>query len=100
MDEWERSTKFSSGGNLNFSEYKNQVLYKYAVDPDEFYLIWYQKEVNQFAVMHPEERFRIFSEMNGIDKIQKNWEQSKELVKERNKACKRQRVNKGLTKCI
>lgn len=83
IDEWERETKYSSGDrNFNFTEYKNQIFYKYAVDPDEFYLIWYQKEVNQFAVMHPEERFRIFSEMNGIDKIQKNWEESKELVKE------------------
>lgn len=98
MDEWERSTKFSSGGNLNFSEYKNQVLYKYAVDPDEFYLIWYQKEVNQFAVMHPEERFRIFSEMNGIDKIQKNWEQSKELVKETEQSLQEAESKQGLNK--
>ncbi|MDA3130263.1 hypothetical protein ACFPTR_09615 [Aliibacillus thermotolerans] len=82
MDDWERKTKFTSGGQLNLTEYKNQVLYKYAVDPDAFYLIWYQKEVNQFAIMSAEERFRIFSEMNGIDRIQKNWEESKELVKE------------------
>lgn len=78
-DQWERTTKYTSG---NLFEYKNQLLYKYAVDPDSFYLIWYQKEVNQFAIMHPEERFRIFSEMNGIDTIQKNWEESKELVRE------------------
>ncbi len=98
IDKWERTTKFTSGGNLNFSEYKNQVLYKYAVDPDAFYLIWYQKEVNQFAVMHPEERFRIFSEMNGIDKIQKNWEESKELVKETEQSLKEAESKQGLNK--
>ncbi|WP_068675122.1 AAA family ATPase [Oceanobacillus sp. Castelsardo] len=98
MDHWERSTKFSSGGNFNFSEYKNQVLYKYAVDPDDFYLIWYQKEVNQFAIMHPEERFRIFSEMNGIDKIQKNWERSKELVKETEQSLQEAESKQGLNK--
>ncbi|GAB2566176.1 AAA family ATPase [Gracilibacillus alcaliphilus] len=98
IDQWERSTKFSSGGNLNFTEYKNQVLYKYAVDPDAFYLIWYQKEVNQFAVMHPEERFRIFSEMNGIDKIQKNWEESKELVKETERSLQEAESKQGLNK--
>ncbi|MCT2534753.1 AAA family ATPase [Aquibacillus koreensis] len=99
IDEWERETKYSSGDrNFNFTEYKNQLLYKYAIDPDELYLIWYQKEVNQFAVMHPEERFRIFSEMNGIDKIQKNWEESKELVKETQQTLQvaesKQRLNK------
>lgn len=93
MDEWERTTKYSSG---HFSEYKNQVLYKYAVDPDSFYLIWYQKEVNQFAIMHPEERFRIFSEMNGIDKIQKNWEQSKELVKETEQSLQEAESKQGI----
>ncbi|WP_102272131.1 AAA family ATPase [Cytobacillus massiliigabonensis] len=98
IDKWERTTKFTSGGNLNFSEYKNQVLYKYAVDPDAFYLIWYQKEVNQFAIMHPEERFRIFSEMNGIDKIQKNWEESKELVKETEQSLKEAESKQGLNK--
>ncbi|MBB2483008.1 AAA family ATPase [Bacillus sp. APMAM] len=98
IDKWERTTKFTSGGNLNFSEYKNQVLYKYAVDPDAFYLIWYQKEVNQFAIMHPEERFRIFSEMNGIDKIQKNWEESKELVKETEQSLQEAESKQGLNK--
>lgn len=83
IDQWEYTRKYSSGDqNYNFSGYKKQISQKYAVDPDEFYLIWYQKEVNQFAVMHPEERFRIFSEMYGIDTIQKNWEESKELVNE------------------
>ncbi|MEK5392697.1 hypothetical protein NSQ59_20275 [Margalitia sp. FSL K6-0131] len=98
IDKWERTTKFTSGGNLNFSEYKNQVLYKYAVDPDAFYLIWYQKEVNQFAIMHPEERFRIFSEMNGINKIQKNWEESKELVKETEQSLQEAESKQGLNK--
>ncbi|WP_066298516.1 AAA family ATPase [Bacillus sp. FJAT-29937] len=98
IDKWQRSTKFTSGGSLNFTEYKNQVLYKYAVDPDAFYLIWYQKEVNQFAIMHPEERFRIFSEMNGIDKIQKNWEESKELVKETEQSLQEAEGKQGLNK--
>lgn len=47
-----------------------------------FYLIWYQQEVNQFAVMHPEERFRIFAEMHGIDQVQRNWEESVEKLTE------------------
>lgn len=99
IDKWERETKYSSGDrNFNFTEYKNQILYKYAVDPDEFYLIWYQKEVNQFAVMHPEERFRIFSEMNGIDRIQKNWEESKELVKETEQTLQEAQSKQGLNK--
>lgn len=98
IDKWKRTMKFTSGGNLNFSEYKNQVLYKYGVDPDAFYLIWYQKEVNQFAIMHPEERFRIFSEMNGIDKIQKNWEESKELVKETEQSLQEAERKQGLNK--
>ncbi|MUV37851.1 Autophagy-related protein 23 [Lentibacillus sp. JNUCC-1] len=98
IDEWDREMKFAAGGKLNFSEYKNLVFSKYAIDPDSFYLIWYQKEVNQFAVMAPEERFRIFSEMNGIDDIQKNWEESKELVKETEQSLEeaesKQRLNK------
>src|SRR5699024_7542203 len=95
LDKWGRTTKFTSG---NFYEYKNQLLYKYAVDPDSFYLIWYQKEVNQFAVMHPEERFRIFSEMNGIDTIQKNWEQSKELVRETEQSLREAESKQALNK--
>ncbi|MEK4330422.1 MarR family transcriptional regulator [Paenibacillus sp. FSL R7-0312] len=51
-------------------------------DPDLFYLIWYQQEVNQFAVMDPQERFRIFAEMHGIDQVQHNWEESMEKLKE------------------
>ncbi len=98
MDEWERVTKFTSGGQMNLTEYKNQILYKYAVDPDAFYLIWYQKEVNQFAIMSAEERFRIFSEMNGIDRIQKNWEESKELVKETEQSLLEAEAKQGLNK--
>ncbi|WP_251026821.1 chromosome segregation protein SMC [Bacillus sp. ISL-46] len=45
-------------------------------------MIWYQQEVNQFAVMNPEERFRIFSEMHGIDQVQRDWEESMEKVKD------------------
>lgn len=66
----------------NFTAYKRELEYKYKIDPDLYYLIWYQQEVNQFAVMAPEERFRIFSEMHGITKIQKDWEVSLEVVKE------------------
>ena len=56
--------------------------FRYKIAPDLFYLIWYQQEVNQFAIMDSEERFRIFSEMHGIDKMQKNWEESIEKVKD------------------
>lgn len=83
IDEWEDTVRYTSGDRvLNFSAYKKDLQYKYKVDPDLFYLIWYQQEVNQFAVMHPEERFRIFSEMHGIDKVQRDWEESMERVKE------------------
>ncbi|TQR17484.1 AAA family ATPase [Psychrobacillus soli] len=66
----------------NFTAYRRVLQYKYKIHPDLYYLIWYQQEVNQFAVMAPEERFRIFSEMHGIDKIQKDWETSLESVKD------------------
>jgi chromosome segregation ATPase len=83
IDEWEEMVRYTSGDRFyNFSAYKRDLQYKYKVDPDLFYLIWYQQEVNQFAVMHPEERFRIFSEMHGIDKVQRDWEESMEKVKE------------------
>ncbi|WP_377802022.1 AAA family ATPase [Bacillus benzoevorans] len=83
QDEWEEQTKFKSGDRVHgFSAYKKLLQTKYHIDPDYYYLIWYQNEVNQFSEMAPEERFRIFSEMHGIDKIQKNWEESRELVKE------------------
>src|SRR5699024_9090904 len=64
----------------NFTAYERALEYKYKIQPDLYYLIWYQQEVNQFAVMAPEERFRIFSEMHGITKIQKDWEMSLEGV--------------------
>src|SRR5699024_12628730 len=64
----------------NFKAYERAIKYKYKIQPDLYYLIWYQQEVNQFAVMAPKERFRIFSEMHGITKIQKDWEMSLEGV--------------------
>lgn len=83
VDEWDEKIIFKSGDKThNFSTYKKLLQTKYHIDPDYYYLIWYQNEVNQFSEMAPEERFRIFSEMHGIDKIQKNWEESTQLVKE------------------
>lgn len=83
IDEWEDTVRYTSGDRVfSFSTYKKDLQYKYKVDPDLYYLIWYQQEVNQFAVMNPEERFRIFSEMHGIDKVQRDWEESMERVKE------------------
>lgn len=83
IDEWEEVIRYTSGDRVfNFSAYKRDLQYKYKVDPDLFYLIWYQQEVNQFAVMHPEERFRIFSEMHAIDRVQRDWEESMEKVKD------------------
>lgn len=66
----------------NFGAYRRELQMKYKVHPDLFYLIWYQQEVNQFSVMSPEERFRVFSEMHRIDHMQKEWEISLEAVKE------------------
>ena len=66
----------------NFTSYKEDLQYKYKIDSDLFYLIWYQQEVNQFAVMPPEERFRRFSEMHNITEIQQSWETAIEGVKE------------------
>lgn len=83
IDDWEETIRYTSGDRqYNFTAYKKDLQYKYKVDPDLFYLIWYQQEVNQFAVMHPEERFRIFAEMHGIDQVQRNWEESIEKLKE------------------
>lgn len=82
-DQWEETIRYTSGDRLNnFSMYKKDLQYKYKIDPDLFYLIWYQQEVNQFAVMDPKERFRVFSEMYGIDKVQRDWEESMYKVKE------------------
>lgn len=66
----------------NFTKYRRELQYVYKIDPDLFYLIWYQQEVNQFATMSPEERFRIFSEMHGITDAQRNWEESMSRLKE------------------
>ncbi|MFT9819651.1 AAA family ATPase [Lysinibacillus sp. NPDC056185] len=66
----------------NFTTYKEDLQFKYKIDSDLFYLIWYQQEVNQFAVMAPEERFRRFSEMHNITEIQQSWETAIEGVKE------------------
>lgn len=83
IDQWEHIDKYTSGDRqFNFSAYKQSLLHKYKIDPDAYYLIWYQQEVNQFAVMDPEERFRIFSEMHGIDQTQREWEESIEKLKE------------------
>lgn len=83
VDEWDHETRFSSTDkHFNFREYKRLLLQKYKIDPDAFYLIWYQQDVNQFAVMKPEERFRIFSEMTGIDKLQKSLEAIKDSERE------------------
>lgn len=82
-DQWEDTVRYTSGDRQrNFTAYKKDLQYKYKIDPDMFYLIWYQQEVNQFAVMHPEERFRNFAEMHGIDQVQRNWEESLEKLKE------------------
>lgn len=83
IDQWEHTDKYTSGDRqFNFSAYKQSLHHKYKIDPDAYYLIWYQQEVNQFAVMDPEERFRIFSEMHGIDQTQREWEESIEKLKE------------------
>ncbi|MFP5111686.1 AAA family ATPase [Bacillaceae bacterium C204] len=83
IDHWEETIKYTSGDRFyNFTAFKRDLQYKYKVDPDLFYLIWYQQEVNQFAVMNPEERFRIFSEMHGIAQVQRDWEESMEKVRD------------------
>lgn len=84
IDQLELRQTYRSGdvNKNNYSAYKRELQFKYKIHPDLYYLIWYQQEVNQFAEMVPEERFRIFSEMHGIQKIQKDWETSLEVVKE------------------
>ena len=82
-EQWDETIKYTSGDRqYNFTSYKKDLQYKYKIDPDLFYLIWYQQEVNQFAVMDPQERFRIFAEMHGIDQVQRNWEESMEQLKD------------------
>ncbi|WP_411503256.1 chromosome segregation protein SMC [Brevibacillus centrosporus] len=94
IDQWEETVSYTSGDRYyNFTAYKKDLQYKYKIDPDLFYLIWYQQEVNQFAVMHPEERFRIFSEMHGIDKVQRDWEESMEKLKETEETLRSSELN-------
>ncbi|HUD01596.1 MAG TPA: AAA family ATPase, partial [Rhabdochlamydiaceae bacterium] len=99
IDKWEETVTYTSGDRYyNFSAYKKDLQYKYKIDPDLFYLIWYQQEVNQFAVMHPEERFRIFSEIHGIDKVQRDWEESMEKMKETAETLRSSELNVKLMK--
>lgn len=76
--------RYTSGGTdgFNFSAYREALQIRYKIEPDLYYLIWYQQEVNQFAAMYPEERFRKFSDMFNISNIQKEWEASLEQIKE------------------
>ncbi|WP_050615525.1 AAA family ATPase [Bacillus testis] len=98
-DRWDTVTTYKSGDRANnFPAYKRLLQQKYHIDPDYYYLIWYQNEVNQFSEMAPEERFRIFSEMHGIDKIQKNWEESKELVREAEEALEEAKLQQSQRK--
>lgn len=77
-------TVYTSGhtGGRNFSAYREDLQIKYKIHPDLYYLVWYQQEVNQFASMNPEERFRKFSDMFHITDMQKEWEAALERVKE------------------
>ncbi|RXZ79205.1 chromosome segregation protein SMC [Paenibacillaceae bacterium] len=80
---WEQQACYTAADGMNsLKAYRDELQHTYKVDPDAYYLIWYQQDVNQFAVMRPEERFRIFSEMNGIESLQRSWEQVKEQRKE------------------
>ncbi|ASA25837.1 AAA family ATPase [Paenibacillus donghaensis] len=93
-ESWDGQTRYTSGDRqYNFTSYKQDLQYKYKIDPDLFYLIWYQQEVNQFAVMHPEERFRIFAEMHGIDQVQRNWEESLEKLKDTQETLRSAEIN-------
>lgn len=93
-EQWDETIKYTSGDRqYNFTTYKKDLQYKYKIDPDLFYLIWYQQEVNQFAVMDPQERFRIFSEMHGIDQVQRNWEESMEQLKDVKESLRTAEVN-------
>ncbi|AJS57630.1 AAA family ATPase [Paenibacillus sp. IHBB 10380] len=93
-EQWDETIKYTSGDRqYNFTTYKKDLQYKYKIDPDLFYLIWYQQEVNQFAVMDPQERFRIFAEMHGIDQVQRNWEESMEQLKDVNESLRTADVN-------
>lgn len=94
FEEWEETIRYTSGDRMNnFTAYKKALQYKYKIDPDLFYLIWYQQEVNQFAKMAPEERFRVFSEMYEIDEVQRNWEESMQQVKETEETLRAAEIN-------
>ncbi|MDM5230189.1 AAA family ATPase [Lysinibacillus pakistanensis] len=76
--------RYTSGGTAGrtFKAYREDLRVRYKIEPDIYYLIWYQQEVNQFAAMYPEERFRKFSDMFEISEMQKEWEASLEKIKE------------------
>ncbi len=76
--------RYTSGGTAGrtFKAYREDLHVRYKIEPDVYYLIWYQQEVNQFAAMYPEERFRKFSDMFEISDMQKEWEASLEKIKE------------------
>lgn len=76
--------RYTSGGTAGrtFKAYREDLRVRYKIEPDVYYLIWYQQEVNQFAAMYPEERFRKFSDMFEISDMQKEWEASLEKIKE------------------
>lgn len=78
------TARYTSGNanGRNFSAYKKDLQRTYKIDSDLFYLIWYQQEVNQFAAMSPEERFRRFSDILNISDIQKKWETELEHLKD------------------
>lgn len=76
--------RYTSGGTAGrtLKAYREDLRVRYKIEPDVYYLIWYQQEVNQFAAMYPEERFRKFSDMFEISDMQKEWENSLEKIKE------------------
>ncbi|AHN24449.1 AAA family ATPase [Lysinibacillus varians] len=76
--------RYTSGGTAGrtFKAYREDLRVRYKIEPDIYYLIWYQQEVNQFAAMYPEERFRKFSDMFEISEMQKEWEASLLKIKE------------------
>lgn len=81
MKKLEQVAAYQSGESFhNFSQYKKELRFKYKIDPDAFYSIWYQEEMGQFAVMSPEERFHFFGVMYGIDKTERDWELKAEQV--------------------
>lgn len=84
IDRLEVKNSYKSGGvaGNNYKAYNEALEMRYKIAPDLFYLIWYQQEVNQFASMHPEERFRKFGDMFQITNTQKELEISLEAIKD------------------